>query len=38
MYEEISVYDDNGQFYALTGSGVSNKKVLGRGNTPYEAL
>ena len=36
MYEEISLYDDNGQFYAITGR--NNKKVLGKGNTPYEAL
>jgi len=38
MYHEISLYDDMGQFYAVSGSQVTNEKVIGRGDTPQEAL
>lgn len=38
MYHEVSLYDDLGKFYAVSGSSVTNEKVVGRGDTPQEAL
>lgn len=38
MYHEVSLYDDMGRFYAVSGRDATGNRTIGRGDTPQEAL